>query len=108
MNLRPATDADRNAIFALGVAEEAAWFGEPEVDAKEVGEWVDEEGGVAQGIVAVDDEGAVRGFASPGRVDSLFLAAPALTDELADLLLPWLLERREQAELLLFAGDAAR
>ena len=47
MVLRPATDDDRDAVLALGVVEEAAWFGEAEVSAEEVGEWIDEEGGVA-------------------------------------------------------------
>src|SRR3954447_22458277 len=102
MNLRPATDADRDAIFALGVAEEAAWFGEPEVDASEVGEWVDEEGGVEPGVVGVDAAGAGGGFASPGRIQSIFLADPAHTDELADLLLPWLREQRDVPEVMTF------
>ena len=108
MTLRPATDSDRDAVLALGVAEEAVWFGAAELSAEEVGEWIDEEGGVARGVVAVDDDGRVRGFASPGRHDTLLLADPALTDALADALLPWLHEQREIAELIAFAGDGAR
>ena len=73
MTLRLATDDDRDAVLALGVAEEAAWFGEPEVSAEDVGEWVDDEGGVAGGVVAVDASGRVRGFASPGRREAVFL-----------------------------------
>src|SRR3954453_17521097 len=57
MKLRPPTDGDRDAVLDLGVAEEAAWFGEAEVSADEVGEWVDAEGGGAPGVVAVDDDG---------------------------------------------------
>ena len=108
MTLRPATDGDRDAVLALGVAEEAAWFGEAELSAEEVGEWIDDEGGVARGVVAVDDDGRVRGFASPGRRETVFLADPALTDALADELLPWLHEQRDVLELMTFAGDAAR
>src|SRR3954470_3026572 len=108
MMLRPATDGDREAVFALGVAEEAVWFGAAEISAEEVGEWVDDEGGVAGGLVAVDDAGRVRGFASPGRHQSVFLADPALTDALADELLPWLRGQRDVIELMTFARDAAR
>ena len=108
MTLRPATDADRDAILALGVTEETAWFGTPEVDADEVGDWVDEEGGVGAGVVAVDDGGTVRGFASPGRNQAVLLADPARTDEVADALLGWLLGQGGTVELLTFAGDTAR
>ena len=108
MTLRGATDGDRDAVLALGVAEEAAWFGDAEVSAEEVGEWIDEEGGITPGVVAADDDGRVRGFASPGRQATVFLADPALTDPLADALLPWLHERRDVVELMTFAGDAAR
>ena len=73
MTLRSATGSDRDAVLALGVAEEAAWFGQAEISAEEVGEWIDEEGGVACGVVAVDDDGGVRGFASPGRSATVFL-----------------------------------
>jgi hypothetical protein len=76
MTLRWAADVDRDAVLALGVAEEAAWFGDPELSAEEVGEWIDGEGGVALGVVAVDG-GRIRGFASPGRLEAVFLADPA-------------------------------
>jgi ribosomal protein S18 acetylase RimI-like enzyme len=108
MTVRPATDGDRDAVLALGVTEEEAWFGEAEVSAAEVGEWIDEEGGVSRGVAAVDEAGRVRGFTLSGRRGSVFLADPALTDELADALLPWLRERRDVVELMTFAGDAAR
>jgi ribosomal protein S18 acetylase RimI-like enzyme len=107
MRLRPATEADRDAVCALGVVEETAWFAEPESSAAEVGEWIDDEGGLTPGVVA-DDDGRVRGYASPGRRDGVFLADPALTDALADQLLPWLLERSDDVQLMTFAGDAAR
>jgi ribosomal protein S18 acetylase RimI-like enzyme len=108
MMIRPATDGDRAAVLALGVAEEAAWFGEPEVSAEEVGEWIDDEGGVAGGVVAAGEDGGVLGFASPGHNAAVFLADPTATDAVADALLPWLRERGDAVELMTFAGDAAR
>jgi len=108
MTLRSATGSDRDAVLALGVAEEAAWFGQAEISAEEVGEWIDEEGGVACGVVAVDDDGGVRGFASPGRSATVFLADPALTDALADELLPWLHKQRVVVQVMTSPGDTAR
>ena len=108
MALRPATDADRDAVLALGVAEEAAWFGAAESSPAEVGEWLDEEGGIAQGVVAVDGDGRIRGFASPGRRESPFLADPAEAPALAGELIPWMLAQREAMETMTFGGDAAR
>jgi ribosomal protein S18 acetylase RimI-like enzyme len=109
MTLRAATEGDREVVLAIGVAEEAAWFGAPELSAAEVGEWVDEEGGIAAGVVVLDAEGHVRGFAAPGRYDAVFLADPALTETLVDELLPWLLaERADGLKLMTYAGDAER
>ena len=108
MTLRRATDGDRDAVLALGVAEEAAWFGDAELSPDEVGEWIDDEGGLELGVVAVDADGRVRGFASPGRREAVFLADPGQTDALADELLPWLRQKRDVVELMAFAGDAAR
>jgi ribosomal protein S18 acetylase RimI-like enzyme len=108
VTLRAATDADRDAVLALGVAEEAAWFGEPKVGADEVGEWIDDEGGLDSGVVAVGTDGRVRGFAAPGRHASVFIADPHDSDALIDELLPWLRERREPVELPTFGGDTAR
>jgi ribosomal protein S18 acetylase RimI-like enzyme len=108
MALRPATEADREAVLHLGVAEEAAWFGTAEISAEEVGEWIDEEGGVGPGVVAVDDAGRIRGFASPGRAQAVVLADPARAEVLANELLPWLDGRRDVVELVTYAGDAAR
>jgi ribosomal protein S18 acetylase RimI-like enzyme len=108
MTIRSVADGDRDAIFALGVAEEVAWFGQAEISAEEIGEWIEEEGGVASGVVAVDDAGTVRGFAAPGRHQAVFLADPTRTSLLGDELLPWLRERREVVRLMTFAGDVAR
>jgi ribosomal protein S18 acetylase RimI-like enzyme len=108
MLLRSATDEDREDVLALGVAEEVAWWGTAEVSAAEVGEWIDDEGGVAAGVVAVDDDGRVRGFASTGRSEAVFLAEPSRTDEVTDVLLPWLRDQRDVVEVFTFTGDAAR
>src|SRR3954452_13383584 len=109
MALRPATDADRDAVLALGVAEGAAWFGEAEVSAAEVGEWIDDEGGLSPGVVAVDEDGHIHGFASPGREQSsVILADTERTDAVIDELVPWLAEQRDEVELLTFAGASAR
>jgi mycothiol synthase len=108
MTLRPGADEDRDAVVALAVAEEAAWFGEAETSAEEIGEWIGEEGGVARGVVAVDGAGRVAGFASPGEQEALLMADPA--DAAAPLgeLLEWLLAQPGVAELTVFAEDAAR
>ena len=108
MLIRSAADGDRDAIFALRVAEEAAWFGQAEISAEEIGEWIEEEGGVASGVVAVDDWGNVRGFAAPGRHQAVLLADPTRTSRLADELMPWLRERCDVVRLMTFAGDTAR
>jgi ribosomal protein S18 acetylase RimI-like enzyme len=108
MRLREATGRDRAAVLALGVAEEAAWFGQADIGTEEVGEWIDEEGGVACGVVAVDDAGDVRGFASPGRHQTVFLADPAVTDAVADELLAWLHEQRSVVQVITSPSDAAR
>ena len=108
MVIRSVADGDRDAIFALGVSEEAAWFGQAEISAEEIGEWIEEEGGVASGVVAVDDAGNVCGFAAPGRHQAVLLADPARTSLLTDELLPWLRERCDVVRLMTFAGDTAR
>jgi ribosomal protein S18 acetylase RimI-like enzyme len=108
MVIRSVADGDRDAIFALGVTEEEAWFDQAEITAGEIAEWIEEEGGVASGVVAVDDAGNVCGFAAPGRHQAVFLADPTRTSLLADELLPWLRERCDVVRLMTFAGDMAR
>lgn len=108
MMIRSVADGDRDAIFALGVAEEEAWFGQAEIGAEEIGEWIEEEGGTASGVVAVDAAGNVCGFAAPGRHQAVLLADPTRTSLLTDELLPWLGERCDVVRLMTFAGDTAR
>ena len=108
MRVRPATEEDRDAVLALGVAEEVAWFGDAGYSADEVGEWLDSEGGVAQGVVAVDEDGAVRGFAALGRREALLFSEPDRVVAVGDLLLPWLRGHPGGGNLATFAGDTAR
>lgn len=108
MDTRPATEDDRDAVLALGVTEEVAWFGEADLSPEEVGEWIDDEGGLAGGVVAVGDDGEVCAFASPGRHAAVFLGDPARTDALVGELLPWLQTQSDELQLMTYAGDAAR
>ena len=61
--LRPAADADRDAVPQLGVAEEDTWFGTAESSAEEVAEWVEDEG---ERIAACERHG-LRQVRSSGR-----------------------------------------
>jgi hypothetical protein len=74
---------DRAAVLALGVAEEAAWFGEPELSAEEVGEWIDEEAGSPEASWLSTSISACEGSHRPA-------ADPIETDTLTDVLRPWL------------------
>ncbi len=106
--LRLATEADREAVLALGVAEEHAWFGSAESSAAEVGEWVEEEGGIATGVVDVDDEGRIRAFAAPGlRTDCVLIADPGSAARAIDVLVPWLREHGP-VQVMTFGGDRER
>jgi ribosomal protein S18 acetylase RimI-like enzyme len=105
---RPATEDDRDAVLGLAVAEERAWFGAPETEPAEVREWIEDAGGVTAGVVVVADAGSVLGFAAPGRDDAVLLAEPAQAVSVVGHLLPWLLERRADSRLMVFAGDAER
>ena len=101
MRLRPATDADRDVVAALAVAEEAAWLGEAESSVEEIGEWLDSEGGVAGGVLSEDGQG----FAASGRHEAILIAA---SPEPVAALLEWLRERRPALEVATHGGDAAR
>jgi ribosomal protein S18 acetylase RimI-like enzyme len=94
-------------VAALGVLEEVVWFGAADHSPAELAEWIDEEGGAALGVVAVDGE-RVLGFASPGRHEALFFADPAHLDAAADVLLPWLGDRRDAFQLMMIGTDTAR
>lgn len=101
MRLRPATDADRDTVLALAVAEEAAWLGAAESSAAEIREWLDSEGGVTGGVLSEDG----RGFAQDGRHEAILIATAV---EPVEALLLWLRERRRPLEVATHAGDAPR
>jgi ribosomal protein S18 acetylase RimI-like enzyme len=106
--LRPATEVDRDAIFELGVAEEEAWFGAAENSAQEIGAWVNEEGGIATGVVDIDDAGRIRAFAAPGRHASCVLIAdPERATAAIDVVVPWLREHGA-VQVMTFGADRER
>lgn len=105
--LRAATEADRDAVLALGVAEEETWFGVAESSAEEIGEWVDEEGGIASGVVDVGDAGRIRGFAAPGRRGRCVLIADPARAAAIDVLVPWLHEHGAP-QIMTFGADRER
>jgi ribosomal protein S18 acetylase RimI-like enzyme len=100
--LRPATPADRPALIALALAEDAAWSGAAAVSAEEVGELVDsyapgvifERGGRVAGYAAVDEGGGTMLLVDPRDDPARALA----------VLVPWLGEREIDA----YARDARR
>ncbi|MFL6238048.1 MAG: GNAT family N-acetyltransferase [Actinomycetes bacterium] len=76
--LRPATDTDRDAVIALGLAEDVVWFGAAEQTAEEMGEFLGQLGGMSAGVVAVDAGGRVVGFAAVGPArEGLLIIDPA-------------------------------
>ena len=72
--LRPATPADRPALIALALAEDAAWSGGPAVSAGEAGEYIDQHGpgvifgrdGGLTGYAAVAEGGETTVLVDPG------------------------------------------
>lgn len=106
--LRPATEVDRDAVLELGVAEEKAWFGSAENSAEEISEWVNDKGGIATGVVYVDDVGRIRAFAAPGRhAGCLLFAVPGRATTAIDALLPWLREHGA-VQVMTFGADRER
>lgn len=101
MALRPATEADRDAVLALAVAEEIAWLGEQENSLTDIDDWISSEGGVAGGVLSEDG----RGFAVSGRHEAILIATDP---EPVGELLRWLRERRPTLEVATHAVDAAR
>jgi ribosomal protein S18 acetylase RimI-like enzyme len=103
--LRPATPADRSALVALALAEDAAWSGAPPVSAEEAGEFVDSSGPGA----VVERDGRVAGYAASGEdgrtvllIDPRDEAGPAL-----EALVAWLAHRGHR-EVDTYAANAPR
>jgi GNAT superfamily N-acetyltransferase len=91
--LRAATDADRDAVISLALAEDLAWFGKAQHTPEEMGEFVDDIG-VTAGVVITADDGRIRGYAAVGEAkESLLIVDPSDPQPPMAELARWLLER---------------
>jgi ribosomal protein S18 acetylase RimI-like enzyme len=106
--LRPATEDDRDQVLAMARAEDIAWFGEPQFTPEEMGEFLDHVGGMAAGVVAVDDSGQVHGYAGVGAVqESLLVVDPADANPPYAELIDWIRDRGA-ASLNAYSNDLPR
>ena len=103
--LRPVTPADRPALIALALAEDAAWSSAPAVSEEEVGEFVDSHG---PGVV-FDRDGRAAGYAAAGEGgETILVLDPADAPEPAlEALVEWLAERGHH-EVDSYAADVRR
>ncbi len=102
--LRPATPADRPALIALVLAEDAAWSGAPAVTGEEAGELLDR---YRQGVV-VHSDGRVAGFAAVDEGgETILLADPGDPVPALQALVAWLGERGHH-QVDSYAADARR
>jgi ribosomal protein S18 acetylase RimI-like enzyme len=103
--LRPATRADRPALVALGLAEDAAWSGATAVSGEEVGEFIDS---CRPGMV-FERDGRVAGYAAAGEGDqTILLVDPDESPEPAlAALVAWLGEHGHH-EVTGYGRDLAR
>jgi ribosomal protein S18 acetylase RimI-like enzyme len=103
--LRRATPADRPALIALALAEDAAWSGAPAVSDEEIGEYVDS---YELGVV-FELDGRVAGYAATGEGGRTLLSIdPGDDPEPAlEALVGWLAERGHH-EIDSYGGDARR
>ena len=103
--IRPATPADRPALVALGLAEDAAWSGAAAVSEDEVGEFVDS----CEPGVVFEHDGRVAGYAAAGEGGrTLLLVDPGDDPRPAlEALVPWL-GKRGHHEVDTYGRDAPR
>jgi ribosomal protein S18 acetylase RimI-like enzyme len=103
--IRRATPADRPALVALGLAEDAAWSGAAAVSAEEVGEFIDS---CAPGAI-FERARCVAGYAATGEGGrTILLVDPADAPEPAlEALVAWLGDRGHQ-EIDSYGRDARR
>lgn len=86
--LRPGTPADLDAVVALALAEEAAWFGAAESSHDELVDYVRFSGGIEAGVVA--DDGRIRGFALvTTQNEAVLFLDPADPDPPFDAVIGW-------------------
>jgi ribosomal protein S18 acetylase RimI-like enzyme len=88
--LRPATPDDREAVVALGLAEDAAWSGADPVSAEEAGEFIDAFG---PGVVFERDGRAAGYAAARDGGGTILLADPEDALPAVEALVAWLAER---------------
>jgi ribosomal protein S18 acetylase RimI-like enzyme len=103
--IRPATPADRPALLALALAEDAAWSGAPAVSDEEVGEFIDS---YEPGVI-FERDGRVAGHAAAGEGGrTVLLVDPGADPEPAlEALVAWLGERGYH-EVVSYGRDARR
>ena len=103
--LRRATPADRPALVALALAEDAAWSGAPAVSVEEVGEHIDS---FEPGVI-FERDGRVAGYAAAGEGGrTILLVDPGDDPEPAlEALVAWLGERGHH-EVDSYGRDARR
>jgi ribosomal protein S18 acetylase RimI-like enzyme len=103
--LRHAAPADRRALVALGLAEDAAWSSAPAVSVEEVGEFIDS---CERGVI-FERDGRVGGYAAAGEAGrTILLVDPGDDPEPALVaLVAWLGERGHH-EVDSYGRDARR
>ena len=103
--LRPATRADRPALIALALAEDAAWSGAPAVSAEETGEFIES----CEPGVVFERDGRAAGYAAAGEGGrSILLVDPGHDPGAAlEVLVGWLGERGHH-EVTGYGRDARR
>jgi ribosomal protein S18 acetylase RimI-like enzyme len=103
--LRPATPADRPALIALALAEDAAWSGAPPVSEEEAGEFIDFPGPTA----IFERDGRVAGYAVAREGGGTLLLLDPAHDpgDALQALVAWLAERGRH-EVDSYARDVRR
>jgi ribosomal protein S18 acetylase RimI-like enzyme len=103
--LRPATPADRPALIALALAEDAAWSDAPPVSEEEVGEFIDSSG---PGVI-FERDGRVAGYAVAREGGGLLLLLDPADEpgEALEALVAWLADRGRH-EVDSYARDVRR
>jgi ribosomal protein S18 acetylase RimI-like enzyme len=102
--LRPVSAADRPALVALALAEDAAWSSAPAVFAEEAGEFVDSFG---PGVI-VERDGRVGGYAAAGEGGAILLLDPGDEPGPALVALVGWLGEHGRHEVDSYAGDVRR